>query len=114
MIRLGTCIIAVGIMLIAFSALPGNAVLVGFVVIGLGCAPIYPSIIHATPSNFGAENSQAIIGIQMASAYVGSTLAPPIFGLLSSVVGMWIMPVYITLFAMVMIVMLERTFNITK
>ncbi|MBR1597542.1 MAG: MFS transporter [Lachnospiraceae bacterium] len=114
MIRLGACIMAVGIVLIAITALPEMAVLGGFVIIGLGCAPIYPSIIHSTPSNFGAENSQAIIGIQMASAYVGSTLAPPIFGLLSSVVGMWIMPAYITLFAVVMIVMLERTFNITK
>jgi fucose permease len=114
MIRLGTCIMALGILLIALSALPETVALVGFVVIGFGCAPIYPSIIHSTPSNFGAGNSQAIIGIQMASAYVGSTLAPPVFGVLSSVIGMWIMPVYITLFAVVMIVMLERTFNITK
>jgi fucose permease len=114
MIRLGTCIMALGILLIALSALPETVALVGFVVIGFGCAPIYPSIIHSTPSNFGAGNSQAIIGIQMASAYVGSRLAPPVFGVLSSVIGMWIMPVYITLFAVVMIVMLERTFNITK
>ena len=109
MIRLGTCIMTAGIVLIAVSALPEMATLIGFVVIGLGCAPVYPSIIHSTPANFGAENSQAIIGIQMASAYVGSTLAPPIFGVLSSVTGMWIMPVYITLFVLVMIVMLERT-----
>ena len=114
MIRLGTGIMAVGIVLIAIPILPEMAALVGFVIIGLGCAPIYPSIIHSTPANFGAENSQAIIGIQMASAYVGSTLAPPIFGVLSSVTGMWIMPVYITLFVLVMIVMLERTFNITN
>lgn len=114
MIRLGTCIMALGIVLTAVPALPDIVALAGFVVIGLGCAPVYPSIIHSTPANFGAENSQAIIGIQMASAYVGSTLAPPIFGVLSSVIGMWIMPVYITLFALVMIVMLERTFNITN
>lgn len=114
MIRLGTCIMAVGIVLIAIPVLPEMAALGGFVIIGLGCAPIYPSIIHSTPSNFGAENSQAIIGIQMASAYVGSTLAPPIFGVLSSVVGMWTMPVYITLFAVVMILMLERTFKLTN
>ena len=114
MIRFGTCIMALGIVLTAVPALPDIVALAGFVVIGLGCAPVYPSIIHSTPANFGAENSQAIIGIQMASAYVGSTLAPPIFGVLSSVIGMWIMPVYITLFALVMIVMLERTFNITN
>lgn len=114
MIRLGTSIIAVGIIMTAIPMLPENAALAGFVVIGLGCAPVYPSIIHSTPSNFGAENSQAIIGIQMASAYVGSTLAPPLFGLLSAWIGMWIMPVYITLFVAVMIYMVERTFSTTK
>lgn len=67
----------------------------GFVIIGLGCAPIYPCIIHSTPNNFGAENSGAIIGIQMAGAYVGSTFIPPLFGLLGNAVSFKIMPFYL-------------------
>ena len=59
---------------------------------GLGAAPVYPAIIHSTPTNFGVNNSQAIIGIQMASAYTGSTVMPPLFGALGSWIGMWILP----------------------
>lgn len=77
MIRLGTAIALFGVILIALPV--GAASMVGFVIIGLGCAPVYPCIIHSTPANFGAENSQGIIGIQMASAYVGSTFMPPFF-----------------------------------
>ena len=88
--------------------------LVGFVVIGFGCAPIYPCIIHATPNNFGAENSGAIIGIQMASAYVGSTFIPPLFGLLGNVVGFNLLPVYLLIFVAVMLFMTQLTFKITS
>ena len=84
-----------------------------FVVIGFGCAPIYPSIIHSTPNNFGAENSGAIIGIQMASAYVGSTFIPPLFGLLGNHIGFKILPVYLIVFVALMITMLELTFKVT-
>lgn len=86
MILLGTAILLIGIGCLLMPIASDQLALVGFVVIGLGCAPIYPCIIHATPSNFGAEHSGAIIGIQMASAYVGTTLVPPLFGLL----GKWI------------------------
>ena len=65
---------------------------------GLGCAPIYPSIIHSTPDNFGRENSQAVIGIQTASAYLGSTFMPPVFGLLAAHVSISLYPVYLLLF----------------
>ena len=88
--------------------------LAAFIVIGLGYAPIYPCIIHATPLNFGAENSGAIIGIQMASAYMGSTFMPPLYGLLGKYLGYRIMPVYLLFFLVLMALMIERTFRITK
>ncbi len=82
MIRLGQGILAAGILVMLLPA--GQSLsLVGLVLIGLGCAPIYPCIIHSTPAHFGADKSQAVIGIQMASAYCGSCLMPPIFGLLA-------------------------------
>ncbi|MBQ5332126.1 MAG: MFS transporter [Oscillospiraceae bacterium] len=111
MIRLGTAVAAAGVLAVLLPA--GSAVIAeaGFVIIGLGCAPVYPSIIHATPSNFGAENSQAIIGIQMASAYVGSTFMPPVFGLIANHVSIRLMPIYIALFLCLMIFMTERTFR---
>lgn len=76
--------------------------------IGLGCAPIYPCIIHETPRNFGAENSQAIIGIQMASAYTGSTLMPPLFGWLANLITIALFPFYLSLLLVLMFVMTER------
>lgn len=107
MIRLGIAIAFCGVICIV---VPVKLVaLVGFVVIGLGCAPIYPCIIHSTPNNFGAENSQGIIGIQMASAYVGSTFVPPIFGLISNHVSIRLMPVYLGLFFVLLLVMIRRT-----
>ena len=99
---------------IAALALPihsHTAAIAAFVVMGLGCAPIYPCIIHSTPANFGAESSGAIIGIQMAGAYVGSTFAPPLFGLLGSALGFSILPAYLLVFAVFMIAMTELTFR---
>lgn len=90
------------------------AAFAAFLIIGCGCAPIYPCIIHSTPSHFGAENSGAIIGIQMASAYVGSTFIPPLFGLLGNAVSFSVMPVYLLVFFALMIVMTEMTFYITR
>lgn len=63
--------------------------------VGLGCAPIYPSIIHATPSHFGADRSQAIIGVQMASAYVGNCLMPPLFGVIVNHTTIALFPYYL-------------------
>lgn len=114
MIRLGTAILLCGIAILLLP-LPGKgAVIAGFVIIGLGCAPVYPSIIHSTPDNFGSEVSGAIIGIQMASAYVGSTFMPPLYGLLGNALGFGILPVYLTLFVVLMIVMVEMTFSLTR
>ncbi len=79
MIILGTCVLSLGILMLFIPVSSYIAAFIAFLVIGFGCAPIYPCIIHSTPYNFGAENSGAIIGIQMASAYVGSTFIPPLF-----------------------------------
>ena len=113
MIVIGTCILSCGVISLLIPTSYEIVSLLGFVVIGLGCAPIYPCIIHSTPDNFGAENSGAIIGIQMASAYVGSTLIPPLFGLLGNLIGFKILPVYLLVFIILMITMTELTFKIT-
>lgn len=107
MIRLGTAIALFGVILIALPV--GAASMVGFVIIGLGCAPVYPCIIHSTPANFGAENSQGIIGIQMASAYVGSTFMPPVFGLIANHVSLKLMPIYLAFFFILLLVMISKT-----
>lgn len=113
MIILGTCILLCGIALLAIPTDYHMVSQVGFIVIGFGCAPIYPCIIHSTPNNFGEENSGAIIGIQMASAYVGSTFIPPIFGFLGKLISFEILPLYLMLFSVLMICMIECTFRIT-
>lgn len=111
LIRGGFLAVGVGILMIALP-LPTPAVaLAGLVIAGLGSAPIYPVIIHSTPANFGRSNSQAIIGIQMAAAYTGSTLAPPLFGGISTWTGMWVFPLFlgvILLFGLAMSEMLNR------
>ena len=111
MIRLGTGVLFCGIAALALPMHSHTAAIAAFVVMGLGCAPIYPCIIHSTPANFGAESSGAIIGIQMAGAYVGSTVAPPLFGLLGSALGFSILPAYLLVFAVFMIAMTELTFR---
>lgn len=104
MIRIGQVVIAIGIIILL---LPLNVEfsLIGFVVIGLGCAPIYPSIIHSTPSHFGEENSQAIIGLQMACAYVGSSIMPPLFGMFAEHITVALLPYYLSFVLILMIVM---------
>lgn len=114
MIVIGTCVLAVGIVALLLPVRSYVLSLAAFVTIGAGCAPIYPCIIHSTPYNFGAQNSGAIIGIQMASAYVGSTFIPPLFGLLGNILGFKIMPVYLLFFVVLMLVMTQLTFYITK
>lgn len=108
LIRFGIIIIMVGIVLLGLPVGINILPLLGLVVIGLGCAPVYPSIIHATPSNFGKENSQAIIGIQMASAYMGTTFMPPLFGLITDYINIGVYPVYLMIFAIIMLLMSER------
>lgn len=107
MIRLGIAIALAGILCIILPL--QVAAVAGFVILGLGCAPIYPCIIHATPENFGEENSQGIIGIQMASAYVGSTFMPPVFGLIANNISLKVMPIYLAFFLMLSFVMIIKT-----
>ena len=109
MIRLGQGLIAVGIitLLLPFGTITSLA---GLLFIGLGCAPVYPSIIHATPANFGEDKSQAMIGVQMASAYAGTCLMPPVFGLVANHLGISLLPFYLMLILIVMVFMHERMF----
>lgn len=106
MIRMGQAIILIGIIVMLLS-LGKIASLIGFSLIGLGCAPIYPCVIHSTPEYFGAERSQAIIGVQMASAYVGTCLMPPLFGLIANHISIRLLPVYLFLFLALMVYMHE-------
>ncbi len=114
MILFGAGILVCGIICLLIPINNEMLSLIGFIIIGLGCAPIYPCIIHSTPNNFGAENSGAIIGIQMASAYTGSTFIPPLFGFLGRWLGYGIMPVYLFIFVVLMVFMTERTFRLTS
>lgn len=104
MIRLGQGVLAVGV---AALLVPGPQLLAlaGLVLVGVGCAPIYPSIIHATPDHFGADRSQAVIGIQMASAYVGNLVMPPLFGLLANNITPALFPFYLLVFLVLMALM---------
>ena len=99
--RAGFCIILLGIAAVLLP-LGGTAALMGLGLIGLGCAPIYPSIIHATPERFGAEHSQAVIGVLMASAYLGNCLMPPLFGLIANHISISLLPVYLLLILVLM------------
>ena len=106
LVRLGQGIIALGIAALLLP-LGEEAALAGLILVGLGCAPIYPSLIHATPANFGPEKSQAIIGVQMASAYVGTCLMPPLFGLLANHLSPALLPLYLLAILLLMIFMHE-------
>ena len=106
MIRLGEAVIGAGVlvMLLPFGQ---NLSLAGLILIGLGCAPVYPCVIHSTPAHFGADKSQAIIGIQMACAYVGTCLMPPVFGLIANHITVALLPVYLLIILVLMVIMHE-------
>jgi len=107
LIRLGAGLIGLGIvvMLMPFGKL---AAMAGLTLMGLGSAPVYPCIIHSTPAHFGEENSQALIGVQMASAYVGICCMPPLFGILANHIGVFLLPWYTGAILLVMVLMCER------
>lgn len=106
MIRLGESIVGLGIAALLLP-LGETVALIGLTLIGLGCAPIYPCMLHATPENFGRSRSQAIIGVQMASAFAGSCLMPPLFGLLVNHIGAALLPLYLALILVLMVAMYE-------
>ena len=107
MIRLGQGNILAGL-LVMLLPLNGYVTLAGLIIIGLGCAPIYPCVIHSTPVHFGADKSQAIIGVQMAFAYVGTCLMPPIFGLIANHITVALLPVYLFVLVALMFFMHEK------
>lgn len=108
LVRIGTAVMLVGVALVLIPFSSNTFSIVGFVAFGFGCAPVYPCIIHSTPERFGKDNSQAIIGIQMASAYTGSTFMPPVFGLLAQYIDIALLPVYLLLFTVLLLVFTER------
>ena len=113
LIRLGQGIIFAGILIVL---LPLNAYIsvAGILLVGFGCAPIYPCIIHSTPSTFGEDKSQAMIGVQMASAYLGSCLMPPLFGLLANHITPGLYPVYLLCINVIMFLMHQRLCRVTQ
>ena len=94
MVRIGEAMMISGITLCLMN-IGTETLLAGIVMLGLGCAPVYPALLHETPVNFGKKNSQALMGIQMASAYTGSTLMPPLFGWIAGIAGAGILLYYL-------------------
>lgn len=111
LIRIGIAVELIGILLVFLPLKTHIVAAVGFVVIGTGMGPIYPAIQHMAPSNFGRKYSAAVIGMQMTSAYIGSTFMPMIFGQLQQTVGIGIMPAYLLIFAALNIGMLEIAYR---
>jgi len=107
LIRIGQGVIALGVVIMLLP-LDQVASFVGLMLCGLGCAPIYPCVIHSTPDHFGEEYSQAIIGVQMASAYVGICCMPPLFGLIAGHISAALLPWYLGVILIVMFLMCER------
>ncbi len=107
----GIALLGIVVMLI-----PGSNMLSlsGLILIGLGCAPVYPSIIHSTPDRFGTDKSQAIIGVEMASAYVGTCIMPPIFGVIANNISVSLLPLYLIIILIVMMVMFHRLVKVTE
>lgn len=107
MIRLGFVILLIGIACMVLPVSTTWNAIVGFIIIGLGCAPIYPCVIHSTPTLFGADRSQAIVGVQMACAYTGTMFMPPLFGVLAQWTSITLLPWYLLFFVVLMVVMHE-------
>ena len=113
MIRMGQVLILFGIVTVMLPASEAFA-LAGLILIGLGCAPIYPCIIHSTPAHFGRDKSQAIIGVQMAAAYIGTMLMPPLFGILANHLSISLLPIYLLVLLAIMAFMHERLIQKTR
>ena len=114
LIRIGIAVEFVGILMVMLPIKNWVPAAIGFVIIGTGMGPVYPAIQHMAPENFGKRYSAAVIGLQMASAYVGSTFMPMAFGILQQHIGIGIMPFYLLIFAVLNISMLERTYVVLK
>ena len=102
LIRTGGLIVLVGVVML-LSPLPIAFSLVGFILIGLGCSPVYPCMLHETPANFGKEHAQTVMGFQMASSYVGSTFLPPLFGFVAAPASMTLFPLFLTVYILILL-----------
>ena len=111
LIRIGIAVELIGILLVILPAKSYMIAAIGFVVIGTGMGPVYPAIQHMAPYNFGKRYSAAVIGLQMASAYIGSTFMPMVFGHLQQAIGIGIMPLYLLVFAVLNIGLLEIAYR---
>ena len=111
LIRIGIAVELIGILLVCLPSQGYILAAIGFVVIGTGMGPVYPAIQHMAPANFGKRYSAAVIGLQMASAYLGSTFMPMVFGHLQQALGIGIMPFYLLVFALLNIGMLESAYR---
>lgn len=113
MTRIGYILMVIGVCLIALP-IHNSFSLIGLVVLGVGSAPIYPCIIHSTPERFGKDKSGALIGVQMASAYTGTCIAPPVFGLIANHISIALFPLYIAFFVIAFIALFEVLVARTK
>lgn len=111
MIRMGLLVEVLGIFLVWLPNEGYHLAMVGFFIIGMGMGPIYPAIQHMAPQNFGRTYSACVIGMQMASAYIGSTFMPTVFGFLQQNIGIGIMPIYLMLFVVLNFVFLEMAYR---
>ena len=107
MVRLGEGTAIVGILLMLLP-LHNLSLCIGLILTGLGCAPIYPSLLHATPQRFGAALSQSLMGTQMAISYLGSTTMPPVSGFLSEKISMGLYPILLLVFALMLTILTEK------
>lgn len=114
MIRAGIYLILAGITLVAIPFKSNAPALAGLVIIGLGAAPVYPCLIHSTPVCFGRENSQSLVGMQMSSAYIGTTFMPPLFGLAAQYIDIALYPAFLAVYALVMLLMFAFLCRATK
>ena len=113
LIRIGQCVCLAGAAMVALPA-PSAVGMLGIAVIGLGTSPIYPNMLHETPRRFGARNSQAIVGLEMAFAYIGSTLIPPLFGSLASATTLHLYPWFLAACTLVMLAASETVARRTR
>lgn len=113
MIRIGQAMIGSGLLLILLP-LDTLVALIGFMIVGLGCAPIYPCIIHSTPDHFGQEQARSLIGVQMACAYVGACIMPPLFGLMTRWLSVGSLPFFLGVDLLLMTLLHEKMIRKTK
>ncbi|MBQ7102938.1 MAG: MFS transporter, partial [Anaerotignum sp.] len=113
MIRIGCTGVFIGLLAILLP-FGGFFTIFGLILLGLGCAPIYPAIVHSIPGFFGRERSQAVMGVQVAGAYVGLCVMPPLFGPIANNISVGLLPVYLLILAVIMAVSHEKLQRIEK